>query len=90
MTSIIAYSGSESTMRPMRDNPCNGCVAPRRYPGCHDTCIDRIIAKAFHEAELAIEREKAEPGLYTRDVSRERKARAQKRRRKFSGYNFPL
>ena len=77
-------------MRPIRNNPCNGCVAPKRHPGCHDTCPDRIIAKAFHEAESTIEREKAEPGLYTRDVSRKRKAHAQKRARRFSGYNFPL
>lgn len=26
---------------------CKGCVAPKRYPGCQDHCIDGIIEKAF-------------------------------------------
>ena len=24
-----------------RTNPCYGCVAPKRHPGCHDSCKDR-------------------------------------------------
>lgn len=34
---------------------CNGCVPPKRTPTCKfdGTCPDYIIAKAFHDAELA-------------------------------------
>ena len=44
--------------------PCNGCVAPRRHPGCHDHChsegdkIGYIEWKA--ELDAIHEKEKAE------------------------------
>lgn len=28
---------------------CKGCVAPKRYPGCHAVCQEYITAKAEHE-----------------------------------------
>ena len=30
---------------------CNGCVPPKRYPGCHGHCPEYIEAKAQHDAE---------------------------------------
>lgn len=29
-------------------DPCRYCVAPERYPGCHDHCEKRI---AYHESD---------------------------------------
>lgn len=77
-------------MKPMKNNPCKDCRPPKRTGDCHGTCPDYIIAKAFHEAERAEERKKAEPGLYSSDIARKNAAHAQKRKRRFSGYNFPL
>jgi len=28
---------------------CNGCVAPKRYPGCHDHCPEYAAEKAEYE-----------------------------------------
>ena len=39
---------------------CNGCVAPKRYPGCHSHCPEYIEAKAKHDEEKAAERKKKE------------------------------
>lgn len=30
---------------------CNGCVQPKRYPGCHAVCPEYTQQKAKHEAE---------------------------------------
>ena len=27
---------------------CMGCVAPKRYPGCHDHCPEYLAKKAEH------------------------------------------
>lgn len=32
---------------------CHYCVAPKRHPGCHDTCPEYQKAKAEHEARKA-------------------------------------
>lgn len=29
---------------------CHGCMAPKRYPGCHDHCPDYLKEKAEYEA----------------------------------------
>lgn len=29
---------------------CHGCMAPKRHPGCHDTCPEYRKEKAEHEA----------------------------------------
>ena len=39
---------------------CNGCVAPKRYPGCKANCTDYIIDNAFHQAEREEQRKKKE------------------------------
>ena len=28
---------------------CKGCVAPKRYPGCHDHCPEYLEQKAEHD-----------------------------------------
>lgn len=33
----------------MAINSCKGCVAPKRYPGCHDHCQEYLTAKAEHD-----------------------------------------
>lgn len=30
---------------------CNGCVAPKRYPGCHGSCPEYIEEKAENDAQ---------------------------------------
>ena len=30
-------------------NCCRYCVAPKRHPGCHDSCPDYTAQKAEHE-----------------------------------------
>ena len=32
---------------------CKGCVAPKRYPGCHVHCPDYLAEKAKHDTEKA-------------------------------------
>lgn len=32
---------------------CYGCVAPKRYPGCHGTCPEYLAEKAKHNEEMA-------------------------------------
>lgn len=41
---------------------CNGCVAPKRYPGCHDHCPDynearilEIVAEESYKRQKKIE-----------------------------------
>ena len=33
----------------MAFDSCKGCVAPKRYPGCHDHCPEYIEEKEKHE-----------------------------------------
>lgn len=30
---------------------CHGCMAPKRYPGCHDHCPDYLKEKAEYDAK---------------------------------------
>lgn len=46
----------------MAINCCKGCVAPKRYPGCHGTCEEYLACKAEHD-RLKAEHDKA------RDIS---------------------
>lgn len=48
---------------------CKECVAPKRYPGCHDHCTEYIDQKAKHDKERL---EKAR----LNDIHRREKARA--------------
>ena len=39
---------------------CKGCVAPKRYPGCHCHCPEYIKEQAVYEVKKAeLERQKA-------------------------------
>ena len=31
---------------------CNGCMAPKRHPGCHGTCPEYLKEKAEHDAQM--------------------------------------
>ena len=42
----------------MRITCCKGCVAPKRYPGCHDRCPEYIEQKAQFNAEKEAQRKK--------------------------------
>jgi hypothetical protein len=33
----------------MAIHSCKGCVAPKRYPGCHSVCPEYIEQKAEHD-----------------------------------------
>jgi hypothetical protein len=37
----------------MAVNCCNGCVAPKRHPGCHASCPKYIAVKAAHDRRKA-------------------------------------
>ena len=47
---------------------CKDCVAPKRYPGCHDRCPEYQAQKAKHDKERL---EKA----HLNDISRRERAR---------------
>jgi hypothetical protein len=32
---------------------CKGCVAPKRYPGCHAVCPEYLAQKEQHDKEKA-------------------------------------
>lgn len=34
---------------------CRNCVAPKRYPGCHDRCPEYLKEKAIHDAQREAE-----------------------------------
>jgi hypothetical protein len=60
---------------------CNGCVAPKRYPGCQDHCPDYIIDNAFHQVEKAERSKKVamECGLYQQRYEAIRKTAGKRR-----------
>lgn len=38
---------------------CKGCVAPKRYPGCHDRCPEYLKQKAeYQERKAAYDKKK--------------------------------
>lgn len=37
---------------------CKDCHAPKRYPGCHDKCLDYLNEKAEYDVRKAIADEK--------------------------------
>lgn len=37
---------------------CINCVAPKRYPGCHDHCTEYTKEKAIHNEEKAVQDKK--------------------------------
>ena len=62
---------------------CRGCVAPKRYPGCHGHCPEYLADKAKHDEEKAEKerRESTERGLnahFAKVAYRANKARHKK------------
>ena len=45
---------------------CRGCIAPKRYPGCHDHRPEYLTQKAEHEERKAVadEKKRISNGLY--------------------------
>ena len=37
---------------------CKGCVAPKRYPGCHDRCAEYLTEKAQYETLKEVEQKR--------------------------------
>ena len=33
---------------------CKGCVAPKRYPGCHAVCPEYLAQKEQHDKDKAV------------------------------------
>jgi hypothetical protein len=67
---------------------CRGCVAPKRYPGCHDHCPEYIADKAEHERLKAIHDREREVnnGIYanrSRKVYRAMRDREQAKKAKW-------
>lgn len=48
------------------DSPCHGCVAPKRYPGCHDKCKEYKKWKADEQVKKNVEqkRKKEEDAIF--------------------------
>ena len=44
----------------MAINCCNGCVAPKRHPGCHGHCQEYLKEKAEYDTLMEAERKKKE------------------------------
>lgn len=59
---------------------CNGCG--KRYPGCHSSCMDYAIDKAFHEADKADKRRKKaiQEGISCQQAAAVEKVRKGKRK----------
>lgn len=49
-----------------KNNPCYGCVAPKRHVGCHATCKDYIDSvDLYHKKQEKIRKKKDEDKAYT-------------------------
>lgn len=73
-------------MRPIDDNPCKDCVPPKRSPGCHSSCVDYMIAKAFHEAKRDEQYQESQVRQYSIDIARRNGDICRKRKRDFKGH----
>ena len=62
---------------------CLGCVAPKRYPGCHGSCPEYLNEKALHEAarEEAFRAKQISAGLSDQRFHGVVKAEKHKRKR---------
>lgn len=61
---------------------CLGCVAPKRYPGCHGTCPDYIKEKALHDADREKEFKEKQIRTGLSDQRFQGVAKAEKHKRK--------
>ena len=60
---------------------CHGCVAPKRYPGCHGRCPEYIEEKTEHdkEREAAFFKRQIEEGLDSQTFTGVSKANKKKK-----------
>lgn len=61
---------------------CNGCVPPKRHPGCHDHCPDFITEKLVDDLREEKYRKQQEIHLGLRDQKTRGVIKANKRRRR--------
>ena len=66
----------------MKIKSCKDCIAPKRYPGCHDVCPEYIHEKALWEEEKKAIREerRIRSELYEQRFEGVQKALRHKRR----------
>lgn len=63
---------------------CNGCVAPKRYPGCHSHCPEYLVERAEHDRRKAIydKEKRLDIDIYTSRDARVYKAMKYRRTKK--------
>lgn len=66
----------------MAINCCHGCVAPKRHPGCHDTCPEYRKEKVEHEAKLEEDRKRRKIRQDLNEQRYQAIAKATKKKRK--------
>ena len=64
---------------------CNGCMAPKRHPGCHGTCPEYLKEKAEHEAQLEADYKRRRTVYDLNDQRYRSVTRAVKHKRKEKG-----
>ena len=64
-------------------NCCYGCVAPKRYPGCHDHCPEYIEQKAQNDKdrEEAMRKKLIGSGITSQKIAGVMRANRKKGRR---------
>lgn len=60
---------------------CKECVAPKRYPGCHGSCVEYIEARAEYDRLKAINDQKKDVGIAIHIARTDKVYRAMKDRR---------
>lgn len=61
---------------------CKDCVPPKRHPGCHDTCPDRIAEKLIEDLRKEEYRKQQDIQMGIRDQKTRGVTKAAKRRRR--------
>lgn len=65
---------------------CHGCVAPKRYPGCHDRCKEYLEQKALNDARKEAQFKKTIVEVGILDQRGRSVSKALKKRRKGKKY----
>lgn len=64
---------------------CNGCVPPKRNPGCHGNCPEYLAEKAEYDRLMAQDREKRDIGnaIYSNRSVKVNNAMRRRRNKKY-------
>lgn len=64
---------------------CNGCVPPKRNPGCHGRCPEYLAEKAEYDRLMAQDREKRDIGnaIYSNRSVKVNNAMRRRRNKKY-------